>query len=108
MLLVASHWDDVNPWQRLALVVGFLATVHAVAAGAATKFPGMATTLHGVGTAGVGAAILTVGSIFNMQEHWPTAVLVWAACAAIGWWLLRDQVQQVLTLLLTPTWLICE
>ena len=108
MLFVASHWDDVNPWQRLSLVIGFLVAVHAVAAGSAVKFPGMATTLHGVGTAGAGAAILTVGTIFNMQEHWPTAVLVWAGCAGAGWWLLRDQVQQVLTLLLAAAWIVCE
>src|SRR5579875_2062290 len=108
MLFVASHWDDVNPWQRLSLVIGFLAAVHAVAAGSAKRFPGMATTLHGVGTAGAGAAILTVGTIFTMQEHWPTAVLVWTGCAGAGWWLLRDQVQQVLTLLLATAWIVCE
>lgn len=108
MLFVASRWDDVNPWQRLSLVIGFLVAVHAMAAGSATQFPGMATTLHGVGTAGAGAAILTVGAIFNMQEHWPTAVLVWAGCAGAGWWLLRDQVQQVLTLLLAAAWIVCE
>lgn len=108
MLFVASHWDEVNPWQRLALVIGFLVAVHAVAIGGATKFPGMAMTLHGVGTAGAGAAILTVGTIFNMQEHWPAAVLVWAVCAGMGWWLLRDQVQQAMTLLLAAAWVVCE
>jgi uncharacterized membrane protein len=108
MLFVASHWDDVNPWQRLALVMGFLVAFHALAVVSANRFPGMATTLHGVGTAGAGAAILTVGQIFNMQEHWPTAVLVWAACAGAGWLLLRDQVQEVMTWLLVPTWVVCE
>ncbi|MGA7155731.1 MAG: DUF2157 domain-containing protein [Acidobacteriaceae bacterium] len=108
MLFVASHWDDVSPWQRLALVLGFLASFHAFGAASAKKFPGMGSTLHGVGTAGAGAAILTVGTIFNMQEHWPTAVLVWAACAGAGWWLLRDQVQEAMTLLLVPAWVICE
>ena len=108
MLFVASHWDDVSPWQRLTLVIGFLVAFHALGAVSAKKFPGMGTTLHGVGTAGAGAAILTVGKIFNMQEHWPTAVLVWAACAAAGWWLLRDQVQETMTLLLVPAWVVCE
>ena len=108
MLLVASHWDQVSPWQRLSLVLGFLAVFHAMAAFSARRFPGMAIALHGVGTAGAGAAILTVGEIFNMQEHWPTAVLLWAICAGAGWWLLRDQVQQAITMLLVPTWLVCE
>jgi len=43
-----------------------------------------------------------------MQEHWPTAVLLWAICAGAGWWLLRDQVQQTITLMLVPVWLVCE
>jgi uncharacterized membrane protein len=108
MLSVSSHWDEVSPWQRLALVLGFLATLHALAAMSAERFPGMAMALHGVGTAGAGAAIYTVGEIFNMQEHWPTAVLIWALCAGAGWWLLRDQVQQSLTMLLVPVWVVCE
>lgn len=108
MLFVASHWDQVSPWQRLSLVMGFLTIFHALAIFSAKRFPGMARALHGVGTAGAGAAILTIGEIFNMQEHWPTAVLLWALCAGAGWWLLRDQVQQAITLLLVPTWLVCE
>jgi hypothetical protein len=108
MLSVSAHWDEVSPWQRLGLVLGFLAIIHALAAMSAGRFPGMAMALHGVGTAGAGAAIYTVGDIFNMREHWPTAVLMWALCAGAGWWLLRDQVQQSLTLLLIPTWVVCE
>jgi hypothetical protein len=33
---------------------------------------------------------------------------MWAIAALLGWILLRDQAQQVLTLLLFPSWLICE
>jgi uncharacterized membrane protein len=55
-----------------------------------------------------GAAIALVGQIFNMQEHWPAAVMLWAICAAAGWWLLGDEFQQTATLLLVPAWLVCE
>ena len=68
----------------------------------------MATALHAVGTVGAGAAIAMVGQIFNMQEHWPAAVLLWALCAGAGWFWLRDQFQQVCLLLLAPAWLVCE
>jgi uncharacterized membrane protein len=68
----------------------------------------MATVLHGVGTVGAGAAIALVGQIFNMQEHWPAAILLWALCAAAGWRFLGDQFQQVLFLLLVPAWIISE
>jgi hypothetical protein len=43
-----------------------------------------------------------------MQEHWPAAVMLWALCALVGWWLLGDQFQQTLSLLLVPAWLISE
>jgi hypothetical protein len=61
-----------------------------------------------VGTVSAGAAIALVGQIFNIQEHWPAAVLMWALCALTGWILLRDQAQQTLTLLLFPAWIVSE
>jgi len=61
-----------------------------------------------VGTISTGAAIALVGQIFNIQEHWPAAVLLWAVAAFAGWALLRDQAQQTLALLLFPAWIFCE
>ena len=52
------------------------------------------------GDGGSGAAIALMGQIFNMQEHWPAAVMLWAICALAGWWLLGDEFQQTLALLL--------
>lgn len=108
LLFVAAHWDQVSPIERLALVVGMLALLHLGAIAVAPRFEGMATALHAVGTVGAGAAIAMVGQIFNMQEHWPAAVMLWALCAAAGWFWLRDQFQQVCLLLLAPAWLVCE
>jgi uncharacterized membrane protein len=108
LLFVAAHWDEVSPLSRLALVVGALAALHLSAIAASERFRAMATVLHGVGTVAAGGAIALVGQIFNMQEHWPTAVLMWALCAAAGWWLLGDQFQQVWFLLLVPAWMISE
>ena len=34
--------------------------------------------------------------------------MLWALCALAGWALLGDQVQQTITLLLVPAWIICE
>jgi uncharacterized membrane protein len=108
LLFVAAHWDEVSPNQRLALVVAMLAILHLGAIFTTEKFPAMATALHGVGTIAAGAAIAMVGQIFNMQEHWPAAILLWALCAAAGWWGLRDQFQQICFMLLAPAWLISE
>ncbi len=108
LLFVAAHWDEVSPTGRFLLVLGVLAALHLGAVFSGERFPAMATVLHGVGTVGAGAAIALVGQIFNMQEHWPAAILLWALCAAAGWRFLGDQFQQVLFLLLVPAWLISE
>ena len=45
----------------------------------------MSTALHAVGTIATGAAIALVGQIFNIEEHWPAAILLWAIAALAGW-----------------------
>jgi hypothetical protein len=45
------------------------------------------------------------GQIFNLEEHWPGGIMLWAAGAWIGYALLRDWVQGILAALLTPFWL---
>jgi uncharacterized membrane protein len=61
-----------------------------------------------VGTISTGAAIALVGQIFNIEEHWPAAVLMWALAALAGWALLHDEAQQTLALLLFPAWILSE
>jgi len=108
LLFVAAHWDDVSPGTRLAMVMAMLALFHGVGIASRARFPGFATAMHALGTVSCGAAIALVGQIFNMQEHWPAAVLLWAVCAAAGWGLLRDEFQQTATLLLAPAWIVSE
>jgi uncharacterized membrane protein len=72
------------------------------------SFRGLSTALHAVGTVSAGAAIALVGQIFNIQEHWPGAILLWALAALAGWALLRDEAQQTLALLLVPAWIFSE
>lgn len=108
LLFVAAHWDDVSPMGRLGLVLTMLALFHGVGIATRERFSGFATTMHALGTVASGAAIALVGQIFNMQEHWPAAVMLWALCAGAGWWLLGDEFQQTLTMLLVPAWIVCE
>ena len=108
LLFVAAHWDDVSPGWRLTLVMAMLGLFHGLGIAARERFAGFATAMHAVGTVASGAAIALVGQIFNMQEHWPAAVLLWAVCALAGWWLLGDEFQQVMALLLVPAWLVSE
>jgi uncharacterized membrane protein len=108
LLFVAAHWDDVSPSWRLTMVLGMVALLHGAGIVSQERFAGFATAMHALGTVSAGAAIALVGQIFNMQEHWPAAVMLWALCAVAGWWLLRDEFQQMLALLLIPAWLVSE
>ncbi len=107
-LFVNAHWDQLSQLARYAIVLAMVAAFHFSAALSRPRFPALATTLNAVGTLSTGAAIALVGQIFNIQEHWPGAVLLWAIAAATGWLLLRDQAQQTITLLLLPAWLLSE
>jgi uncharacterized membrane protein len=108
LLFVAAHWDDLSPAQRMSLLVLAVGGSHLAAAFCADRFQAMAVTLHAVGTAALGGAIFLAGQVFNMQEHWPTGVLLWAIGALAGWWLLRDWPQLAFSALLVPFWLIGE
>ncbi|MDR3798672.1 MAG: DUF2157 domain-containing protein [Terracidiphilus sp.] len=108
VLFVSSHWDQLGPGERYLLVIAMVAVFHIAGGLTRASFEGFSTALHAVGTISTGAAIALVGQIFNIQEHWPAAVLLWAVAAFAGWALLRDQAQQTLALLLLPAWIFSE
>jgi uncharacterized membrane protein len=108
ILFVSAHWDDIGPGARFTLAVGMVALLHLAGALVRDHYPSLSTAFHGVGTVATGAAIALVGQIFNIEEHWPAGILLWALAALAGWMLLRDQAQQIMTLLLFPAWIFCE
>jgi uncharacterized membrane protein len=107
-LFVSAHWDKIGPGARFAVVLGMVSVFHLSGSWARKRFHVLSTALHAVGTLSTGAAIYLVGQIFNIEEHWPAAVLMWALAALAGWILLHDEAQQTLTLLLFPAWLFSE
>jgi uncharacterized membrane protein len=108
VLFVNAHWDQIGPGARFALVLAMVAVFHLAGGLVREKYHGLSTALHAVGTASTGAAIALTGQIFNIQDHWPAAILMWALAALVAWALLHDEAQQTLTLLLIPAWLISE
>jgi uncharacterized membrane protein len=92
----------------MALLVFAVGGSHLAGAFCADRFSALAVTLHAVGTAALGGAIFLAGQIFNMQEHWPTGVLLWAIGALAGWWLLGSWPQLAFSALLVPFWLMGE
>jgi uncharacterized membrane protein len=107
-LFVSAHWDELGPGARFAIVIAMIAVFHFGGGLARASYKALSTTLHAVGTLAAGAAIALVGQIFNIQEHWPGAVLLWALAALAGWMLLRDEAQQTIALLLVPGWIFSE
>ena len=108
LLFVSAHWDDLSPSSRFSLVLAMVAIFHLAGAMFSERFPALSTALHGIGTASLGAGIYLAGQIFNLQEHWPGGIMLWALGSWISWVLLRDWVQAALAALLTPAWLACE
>src|SRR6266851_1024002 len=62
----------------------------------------------GRGSVCAGPCIFLTAQIFNLQEHWPSGILMWAIGALAGWLLLRHWTQAALLALLVPAWLAGE
>jgi len=108
LLFVSANWDALSPQTRFALVTLLVAGFHVGGAATSVRFPKMATALHAIGTVVLGAGIFLAGQIFNLDEHWPGGVMLWAFGAAVGSILLRDLPQTTLVALLGPAWLVSE
>ena len=108
LLFVAAHWDDLSPSVRFGLVTALVASFHLAGAFTEKRFPAMAMALHAVGTVALGAGIYLAGQIFNLAEHWPGGLMLWAIGAALAWALLRSWPQAALTAILAPAWLMGE
>lgn len=108
LLFVAAHWDELSPAWRFSLVLILVAVFPIAGALTEERFPALSTTFYAIGTVCVGAGIFLTAQIFNLQEHWPTGILMWAIGALVGWFLLRHWTQAAMLALLVPGWLVGE
>ena len=108
LLFVAAHWDELSPAWRFTLVLLLVGLFPIVGAFTTERFPALGATFYAIGTICVGAGIFLTAQIFNLQEHWPSGMLLWAVGALAGWLLLRQWPQIVLLALLVPAWLAGE
>jgi uncharacterized membrane protein len=105
LLFVAAHWDQLSPTQRFSLVVAMVAVFHVAAGLLGSKVPAIGMALHLAGTASLGAGIFLAGQIFNLEEHWPGGIMLWALGAVVAWVFLRQWPQALLAAVLIPAWL---
>jgi uncharacterized membrane protein len=108
LLFVAAHWDDLSPTQRFLLVLAMISGFHLAAGALMPRLRSLGLALHAVGTVALGGGIFLAGQIFNLQEHWPGGVLLWAIGSSLSWLVLRDWLQATLAALLIPAWVISE
>jgi uncharacterized membrane protein len=108
LLFVSAHWDELSPFQRMSLLLLAVGGFHLAGALSLDRFRALGITLHAVGTVALGGAIAMAGQIFNMQEHWPSAILLWALGAIAGYLLLGDWPHLALSAILVPWWLAGE
>lgn len=108
LLFVAAHWDELSPTQRFLLVLTMVLGFHLAAGALMPRMRALGMALHGVGTATLGGGIFLAGQIFNLEEHWPGGILLWAIGAVLAWLVLRDWVQATLSMVLVPAWIASE
>jgi uncharacterized membrane protein len=106
-LFVQAHWDELSPGSRIGVTMSALAALH-IGGAFSSKLPALATTLHVIGTAGLGAAIAISGQVFHIDEHWPSAILLWAIGAWAAFAVLGDLPQFVMAAVLAPAWIVTE
>jgi len=86
-----------------------MAVVFHMAAGLlGPKVESIGVALYAAGSIALGAGIFLAGQIFNLEEHWPSGILLWALGAVIGWAVLRQWPQAFLSALLVPWWIAGE
>ena len=108
LLFVAAHWEDLSPTQRLLLVLAMISGFHLAAGAIMLRMRALGLALHAVGTVALGGGIFLAGQIFNLQEHWPGGILLWAIGAVLSWLVLHDWLQATLAALLVPAWIASE
>ena len=108
LLFVSANWNALSPEARFGMVTLLVAVFHIAGAALSQRFARMASALHAVGTVALGAGIYLAGQIFNLDEHWPGGLMLWALGAALGWALLKDWPQLALVAILAPAWLTSE
>lgn len=89
ILLFAYNWQDIPKFAKLSLIFFALIVTHGLGYYFRNKgesFIHLSETLHVLGTMFFGAGIWLIAQIYNIDEHYPTAFLIWGIGAlALGW-----------------------
>jgi uncharacterized membrane protein len=102
ILLFAYNWEKMHKFAKLGVVFVALISVHG--AGLFVKRRATQETLHVLGTMFFGSGIWLVAQIYHINEHYPTAFLVWGLGALSLAWVLPSLAQALLAAALLVLW----
>ena len=107
ILLIASNWDNIPRFVKLAGGLAVLGGAHAGGwfVGRAGRHPLVAEALHLIGSVMFLANIALVGQIYHLSSRPPNAILLWLLGIAPLAWILRSKAQHILTLGVLALWL---
>jgi len=80
ILLLAYNWDAIPNLVKLAIILGSLAVVHAIGIKlvvGAGRYRALGEGISLLGSMLFGAGIFLVAQIYNIDEHFPNAFLIW-------------------------------
>jgi uncharacterized membrane protein len=107
ILLIASNWDAIPRFVKLAGGLALLGGAHAGGRfiGRDGRHPHVAEALHLIGSVMFLANIALVGQIYHLSSRPPNAILLWLLGIAPLAWILRSKPQHILTLGVLALWL---
>lgn len=107
ILLIAYNWDDLHKFAKLAIIFSSLICAHGLAWYFRRKggaFIYLSEALYVLGTMIFGAGIWLVAQIYNIDEHYPNAFLIWGIGALALGWALPSVAQAVIASILFCFW----
>lgn len=91
LLFIASNWDGLDRWLRVALLIGAVWGFHGLASFTAARGSGYLPGLFLIlGTASFGASIALIGQMFHLSGDGLSAAFLWFAMTAASTLLFRS------------------
>ena len=107
ILFFAYNWQSLPKFARLAMILFALAAFHLLGWYVRNKNPqqhNLSEGFHLIGTMMFGAGIYLIAQIYHIDEHYPTAFLVWGAGALLFAWVLPSIIQGLFATVLFAAW----
>lgn len=107
ILFFAYNWADLPKFAKLALIFLALLVAHAVALIIRLRQSqnrNLIEGFHVIGTMMFGAGIWLIAQIYNIDEHYPNAFLIWGLGALVLAWAIPSIIQGLIASLLLTVW----